>query len=147
LVVATVRLSRERLLGPLCRHGVTVVEAAGGYGKSLLAAQLERRLSVPTVTVALRERHADPVLFPGALRQGFQAARLSDLAASLEDRPEPLAVVGALLSALEEPDEAVLMVVDDAHFLRREGAEAMARLIAVWPGPHRCSCSVARARR
>lgn len=128
---------RTRLLDPLCAERVGVVEAGGGYGKSVLGEQLCSRLGVPSARLALRPRDAEPALFPLALLQSFRSARLSDLAAALEGRSEPGSAVGSLIEALAATAEEVLVLVDDAHHLPGLALAALEALMGALPSPHR----------
>jgi DNA-binding SARP family transcriptional activator/ATP/maltotriose-dependent transcriptional regulator MalT len=116
---------------------LAVVEAGGGYGKSVLANQLRSQLAAPTARLALRPRDADPSLLPLALLHSLRAARLSDLAAAVEARSEPGAAVASLVEALAAYIEPVLLLVDDAHYLKGEGVEALNELFTSLPAPHR----------
>lgn len=135
--MASPQLLRTRLLSTLSNGRLGVVEAGGGYGKSVLADQLRRQLGFPTAFVALRPRDADPALLSTTLLQSLRAARLSDLAAAVEGRPGPEAAVDALAEALAATAEPVQVVVDDAHHLQGEAVAALDRLASVLPTPHR----------
>jgi DNA-binding SARP family transcriptional activator len=128
---------RTRLLDPLCAARMGIVEAGAGYGKSVLGEQLCGRLGVPSVRLALRPRDAEPALFPLTLLQSFRSARLSDLAAVIEDRSEPGTAVGSLIEALATTAEEVLVLVDDAHYLQGLALAALEMLMGALPAPHR----------
>ncbi|HTW06918.1 MAG TPA: BTAD domain-containing putative transcriptional regulator [Acidimicrobiales bacterium] len=136
-VVAGAQLLRTRLLGPLEANRLGVVVAGGGYGKSVLADQLRLRLGAPTVRLSLGPRDRDASLLPMAITQSLRAGRLSDLAAAVDGRPAPVAATTALVEALGTVREAVLVLVDDAHYLRGEGVAALSELYATLPTPHR----------
>ena len=135
--MAPTQLLRTRLLDPLCSGRLGIVEAGGGYGKSVLGEQLSSRLGAPTARLSLRPRDADPAQFPVSLLQSLRAARLSDLAASLDGRAEVSAAVGSFLQALAVTQEPVLVLVDDAHYLQGAASAALDRLFDELPAPHR----------
>ena len=113
------------------------MEAGAGYGKSVLARQYQRELGVATAFVPAGPPDDDPAILLGSLRRAFLASRLSDLA-SATDVADPAAGVERLLDTLAELPVPLLVVVDDAHHLRRpEVTGLVLRLARGLPAPHR----------
>jgi DNA-binding SARP family transcriptional activator/ATP/maltotriose-dependent transcriptional regulator MalT len=129
---------RVRLTDALARAPVGLLEAGGGYGKSVLASQYRQLLGIASVYVPVAGADRDPAVFAASFRRAMRDARLSDLAAALEEL-QPQAWVEQLLDALIEAPDGVLMVVDDAHHLQgsQSSAEALIRLAQGMPARHR----------
>jgi ATP/maltotriose-dependent transcriptional regulator MalT len=135
--VTNPQLTRARLLERLRASRIGVVEAGGGYGKSVLGDQLRSMLGIPTARIGLRERHADPGLIPPTIVDALRAARLSDLVAAVEGKSSIGNVVDSLLDGLSAMADPVLLLVDDAHLLEGDGQSALERLTAELPASHR----------
>ena len=128
---------RGRLLGTLRASAVGLVEAGAGYGKSVLARQYQQELAVATAFVPAGPLDDDPAILLGSLRRAFLASRLSDLA-SATDVGDPAAGMERLLDTLAELAVPLLVVLDDAHHLRRpEVTGLVLRLARGLPAPHR----------
>jgi ATP/maltotriose-dependent transcriptional regulator MalT/DNA-binding SARP family transcriptional activator len=120
---------RGRLLTELQAGPVGVIEAGAGYGKSVLARQFQRELGTATAFVPLGPPDDDPAILMGSLRRALVASRLSDLAAAT-DVTDPSAGVERLLDTLAELSVPLLLVLDDAHHLRRPEVTALVLRLA-----------------
>lgn len=130
-------LLRPRLLDRLGRRRVAVIEAGGGFGKSVLAEQYRQSLGIGAAVVRLSPRESEPGLLTGTLFRSLRSARLSDLAAAMEGRDEPGDAVDRLLDALAASSGQILLVFDDAHHLHAGAWGLLSRLAAEVPDPHR----------
>src|SRR5690242_4384902 len=74
---------RPRLIEVLLPAPLAIVEAAGGYGKSVLASDLRSALAIASAEAVLERETAEPEQVIGALRRGLRRAGLSDAAAAL----------------------------------------------------------------
>ena len=135
--VASRQVVRGRLLRDLMAGPVGVVEAAAGYGKSVLARQYQRELGVATAFVPLGPPDDDPAILMGSLRRALAISNLSDLAAATGSGDSG-AGVERFLDALAELNVPLLVILDDAHHLRGPDVTALVlRLARGLPGPHR----------
>jgi ATP/maltotriose-dependent transcriptional regulator MalT/DNA-binding SARP family transcriptional activator len=129
---------RRRLLDALAGARIGVVEAGGGFGKSMLAAQFGRSLGIGHAVATLEPGDDDPGRVVTRLARALRRARLSDLAAVLEQAPAPADALEALLAALALEGEPVLLVVDDAHHAgSSEAGRLLVRLARGVAEPHR----------
>jgi ATP/maltotriose-dependent transcriptional regulator MalT len=135
--VASRQVVRGRLLRDLMAGPVGVVEAAAGYGKSVLAQQYQRELGVATAFVPLGPPDDDPAILMGSLRRALATSNLSDLAAAT-GISDSGAGIERFLDALAELHVPLLVILDDAHHLRGPDVTALVlRLARGLPGPHR----------
>ncbi len=119
---------RPRLVRALLDAPVGLIEAGGGYGKSVLAAELRRELGTASAEAVL-ERDTDTAeQLLGALRRGLRRAGLSDSAAALTG-------TGAadVAAALELAPEPPLLVIEDAQHATGEAASLLAGLARELP--------------
>ena len=99
--------------------GVVVVEAAAGYGKTVLGAELADTWRSVSVEVVLHEGGTPAQLFAARLRAAAAQAGFSEAAATMADAGEDATgAVDALLAALA--GERCTVIVDDAHHAGRE---------------------------
>lgn len=115
---------RPRLIQLLTEAPVALIEAGGGYGKSVLAGELRRSLGIASAEAVL-ERDvvlADELI--GALRRGLRRAGLSDAAAALS-----VAGVG--------DERPLLLVVDEVQRASGEAVEQLVALATGLPEQHR----------
>src|SRR5688500_11882258 len=75
---------RPRLIQALAAAPVGLVEAPGGFGKSVLAAELAAALDLPELEADLVGTVSTPSLLVAALRRGAARSGLSDLATALQ---------------------------------------------------------------
>ena len=132
-------LRGKRLTRALAGATVAVVEAGGGYGKTTLALELADELGIARVLTDLTAGDADARALLARLRTALRRASLSDLAAVLADpTADPDELVDDLLRGLVAEVEPVLVIVDDAHYLRDPDAgRALGRLADAVRDPHR----------
>lgn len=129
---------RERLLAQLDDARIVLVEAAGGYGKTVLAEDLRERLGIASALVSLEPADADPAILVASLRRALRTGLLSDLAASLEEAADPDEAVERLVEALAERRDPVLVAFDDVHHASDRAASSLIwRLASSLPPPHR----------
>ena len=110
-------VARPRLARRLAGAPVGLVEAGGGFGKSMLAAEVRRGHGTASAEALLERAVDEPGELVGALRRGLRRAGLSDAAAALSE-PSPAGVA----DALEHGAGPVLLVVDEVQ--RASGAAA-----------------------
>ena len=104
-----------------------VVEAAGGYGKSVLAAELVEVWGALPIWVVLEEGEVSAQLLAGRLRGAVAAAGLSDAAGAMAAAgDDPPGAVDAMLAALR--GESVAIAIDDAHNAARDAAGLIERI-------------------
>jgi DNA-binding SARP family transcriptional activator len=134
--LSTRHVRRPRLTEALAICPVGIVEAGGGYGKSILAAELGTELGIARAHVMLRVGDGGPETLVARLRAALGRAGLSDAAARLTPTRAPLDALDDLLEHLEGWAEPVLLVVDDVA--RAERVEPLiAQLADGLPPPHR----------
>ncbi len=103
---------RPRLTQQCAEHSVVVVEAAGGYGKSVLGAELIDCFGAVGIGVSLDHRGVTAPLLAARLHRAVQRAGFTD-AASSASTPDPIGMVDALVDALA--GESCAFLIDDAH--------------------------------
>ena len=107
-------ISRPRLTALCEGERVVVVEAAGGYGKSVLAAELGDAWGAVPIWVLLEEGGVTARLLVARLRLALGRAGLTGAAGSMAAAgDDPAGAVDAMLGALE--GESCAIVIDDAH--------------------------------
>lgn len=118
---------RPRLTDACGDAHAVVVEAAAGYGKSVLAAELVRAWGAVPVTAVLEEGGVSAELLAGRLRAAVARAGFADAAEAMRGSAgDPTGAVDAMLAALA--GEACAIVVDDAHHAARDAAALLDRL-------------------
>jgi DNA-binding SARP family transcriptional activator len=118
---------RARLTAPCMEAGVVAVEAAAGYGKTVLGSELADAWRSVAVEVVLHEGGVSAQLFAARLRAAAQNAGFSEAAAAMAEAGEDAAgAVDALLRALAA--ERCAFIVDDAHHARRDAGLLIDRL-------------------
>ncbi|MFN8112084.1 MAG: BTAD domain-containing putative transcriptional regulator [Solirubrobacterales bacterium] len=118
---STQRVPRPRLAEGLLGARVGLIEAGGGYGKSVLASEVAEQLGTPSAVAVLERATEDPDELVGAIRRGLRSAGLSDSAAALAGA-DPAAVV----AALEVGEDPVLLVVEEAQRIGGAAVELLA---------------------
>jgi ATP/maltotriose-dependent transcriptional regulator MalT len=76
-------VARRRLVTEMLGSSVAVVEAAAGYGKSVLASEYRDALGTACAWVPLGPHDDDASVLVSSLTRSFRAANLSDLASVL----------------------------------------------------------------
>lgn len=123
---------RPRLAGALARAPIGLIEAGGGYGKSVLVGELRRELGIASADAVLERDTDEAEQLVGALRRGFRRAGLSDLAAALTGaHPADVA------AAFELESDPVLLVVEEAQHASGAAAELLAGLARALPEENR----------
>ncbi len=131
-VLPTLHLPRSRLVGALIAAPVGLIEAGGGYGKSVLASELRRELGTASAEAELERDTDDAEQLIGALRRGLRRAGLSDSAAALTG-----STAADVAGALDRAPEPVLLVVEEAQHATGEAAGLLADLARELSGGHR----------
>lgn len=119
---------RARLSDGCDGHQVVVVEAAGGYGKSVFAAELVEHRQCVGIDVGLEHPGVSAPLLAARLHDAVARAGFTSAAVAAEGKPDPVAVVEALLDGLAK--EACALVVDDAHNLAGDAGQLLEHLAA-----------------
>jgi DNA-binding SARP family transcriptional activator/tetratricopeptide (TPR) repeat protein len=120
-------LPRRRLTKRCAGYKVVVVEAGGGYGKSVLGAELVADWCAVGVEVRLDRPATDANLLVARLRAAVQQAGFSDAAAAaVAAGPDATGAVDALLSTLAK--ERCAIVLDDAQHAAPDAAALLERI-------------------
>jgi ATP/maltotriose-dependent transcriptional regulator MalT/DNA-binding SARP family transcriptional activator len=118
---------RPRLTSPCMEAGVVVVEAAAGYGKTVLGAELADAWRCVAVEVVLHEGGVSAQLFAARLSAAAAAAGFSEAVATMAEAGDDASgAVDALLGALAS--ERCAIVVDDAHHAQRDAGQLIERM-------------------
>ncbi len=117
---------RPRLTGRSAGYRVVVVEAAAGYGKTVLAAELVDYWR--SVGIDVQSEHAGVTgpLFAARCHQAVRRAGFTEAAATAEGKQDPLDMLDTLLASLG--DEDCTFVVDDAHNVEPDGGQLIDHL-------------------
>ncbi len=131
-------LPRPRLLARHQLAPVLVVLGASGAGKSVLAAELARRLERPLAiaSVGPQDGHLEALI--ARMHEALVAAGLDEAATTLVARDtHPCDMLAALSEHLRGSPDRVLLVVDHAHHLDDEAVDALTGFAAsIPPGQH-----------
>ncbi len=138
--MATVRaghtwIDREHLLPRTDHARVILLDAPGGWGKTTLAEQAIARFASAAARVRLEDDTAADALV-AALRRGLRRAGVSDLA-DLAASDVPDGVADAMLSALAQRAEPVVVFVDEGQFLDDDASRWLRAFADDLPSPHR----------
>ena len=117
---------RARLSQSCDGHSVVVVEAAGGYGKSVFAAELVEHRQCVGIDVGLEHPGVSAPLLAVRLHEAVARAGFTSAAAAADGKQDPVAVIDFLLDALD--GEPCAFVIDDAHNLARDGGQLVEHL-------------------
>jgi ATP/maltotriose-dependent transcriptional regulator MalT len=131
-------IPRPRLTEPFAREEVpiVVVEAAAGYGKSVLAAELVDAWGAVPVEVLLEEGGVSAELLAARLRAAVSRAGFLDAAAAMAAAgADPAGAVDAMVSGLK--GEACAIVIDDAHQATRNAGVLIDRIASLVESPQR----------
>jgi DNA-binding SARP family transcriptional activator/ATP/maltotriose-dependent transcriptional regulator MalT len=129
-------VARPRLTDGVADHRVVVVEAAGGYGKTVLAAELVAGLQAIEVEVPLEEGPIPAQLLVSRLIAGVRRAGLHDAAEAMAAAGED--VVGSLDAGADALSrDRCVVVIDDAHHANRQAAGLIVRLASRLAGQAR----------
>ena len=115
---------------------VVVVEAAAGYGKSVLAAEVVEVWGVVPIEVLLEPGEVSADLLIARLHAAVARAGFADAAGSMTGAgPDPVSAVDAMLTALG--GESCAIVVDDAHNATRSAGALIDRIATRIAPPQR----------
>lgn len=115
---------------------VIVVEAAAGYGKSVLAAELVAAWGAVPIEVLMEQAGVSAKLLAARLRSAVARAGFTDAAELMGGAgADPTGAVDAMLAALR--GESCAIVLDDAHNATRDAAAAIDRIAAEIAPPQR----------
>jgi hypothetical protein len=129
-------ISRPRLTARCVDERVVVVEAAGGYGKSVLAAELVDAWGAVPVWVLLEEGGVTARLLVARLRVALGRAGLTDAAGSMAAAGDDLpGALDAMLAGIE--GESCAIVIDDAHHADPAAAGLVDRIASQLAAPGR----------
>ena len=118
---------RERITSRCASSRIVVVEAAGGYGKSVLAAELVQTWGALPIWVLLEDGGVSERLLAARLRAAAARAGLRDAAAAMAAvGDDPSGAIDALLAGSE--GESCAIVIDDAHHAESGAARLVARI-------------------
>jgi len=104
---------RPRLIGPCLQRDVVVVEAAGGYGKSVFAVELVDAWRAIGIEVDLGFGPTTAQLFISRLRSAVLSAGYSEALPRADAVDDVVGALDAVICALK--GERCAFVVDDAH--------------------------------
>ncbi|HTW99149.1 MAG TPA: Clp protease N-terminal domain-containing protein, partial [Acidimicrobiales bacterium] len=129
-------IARPRLVAACADERIVVVEAAGGYGKSVLAAELVDDWGAVPIWVLLDEGGVTARLLVARLRVALARAGLTGAAGSMAAAADDLSgAVDALLAGIE--GECCAIVVDDAHHADHSAALLIDRIATQLAAPQR----------
>ena len=129
-------IARPRLAERCGEERLVVLEAAGGYGKSVLAAELVDAWGAVPIWVSLEAGSVPAALFAARLRAAVASAGLTDASGAMASAGEdPPAVIDAMLAALRL--EAYAIVLDDVHRAQADAAALIDRLADGMTAPGR----------
>ena len=122
------QIPRPRLVAALATAPVGLVEAPGGFGKSVLAAELIAHLGLPALDAGLTGVVATPALLAAALQRGAERAGLSDLATDLRAVRAEGDVAQELARALAASASTPVVVIDEVELVEHAAAQTLADL-------------------
>jgi DNA-binding SARP family transcriptional activator/ATP/maltotriose-dependent transcriptional regulator MalT len=129
-------IRRSRLSEKCLEESVVVVEAGGGYGKSVLGAELVDAWQAVGVDVVLLTEAMTAPMFAARLRAAVAKSGFSEAAAAITGAgDDPQGAVDAALAALS--GEQCAFVIDDAHHADRDTAHLIEHLAAGIAGQQR----------
>lgn len=118
---------RHRLVERCAGYKVVAIEAGGGFGKSVLGAELVADWCTVGVEVQLDSPGTDANLLVGRLRAAVLQAGFSDAAAAaVSAGADAAGAVDALIGALAK--ERCALLIDDAHHAGPDAAGLLERL-------------------
>lgn len=127
---------RERITSRCLADRIVVVEAAGGYGKSVFAAELVETWGALPIWVLLEDGGVSARLLAARLRAAVGRAGLHDAAAAMGALgDDPAGAVDAMVAGLE--GESCALVIDDAHHADGDATRLVARIADQLSDPQR----------
>jgi DNA-binding SARP family transcriptional activator len=128
-------VARPRLVDACAGYQVVVVEAAGGYGKSVLGAELVDSWCAVGIEVQLEHGGVTAALLAARLNAAVLRAGFTDAASATEASHDAVSTVDTLLGALAA--ERCAFVIDDAHNAAPDAGELIAYLAVHLQGAQR----------
>lgn len=129
-------LARPRLTSALAGGDVAVIEAAGGFGKSILATQFAEEIGGANVRIAARQGVTTGAQVIAELRRSLRRVGLTNLSAVLDGMRSPDDALADLLRRLDDADAPVVLVIDDAHLLSAAARSLTDLLAGALTSPH-----------
>jgi ATP/maltotriose-dependent transcriptional regulator MalT len=115
---------------------VVVVEAAAGYGKSVLAAELVEVWGAVPIEVVLEPGEVSAALLAARLHAAVVRAGFADAAGLMaQTGADPVGAVDAMVDCLE--GESCAIVIDDAHNVARDAGTLIDRIANRVTSPQR----------
>jgi DNA-binding SARP family transcriptional activator/ATP/maltotriose-dependent transcriptional regulator MalT len=130
-------LRRPRLTDVLAGEPLAVVEAPGGYGKSMLAAEYRESLGTAAVRVALEPGDGDPPALHSRLRRALEGAGFAEAAGRLEPGGGPDDPLAAVIDVVVGWREPLLLVIDNLIQSTGRSAALLGELAHRLPARHR----------
>lgn len=121
-------IARPRLSALCADHDVVVVEAAAGYGKTVLGTELVDSWRAVGIEVDLAHGETNSRLLVARLRSAVLAAGFPGAAAAADGSGDPVEAIDGMLRALG--GEHCAFVVDDAHQATPDAAALLQHLAA-----------------
>ena len=118
---------RPRLTNGSAGFRVVVVEAAAGYGKSVLAAELVDNWRSVGIDVQLENPGVSAPRLAGRLLQAVRRAGFTEAASAAEGKQDPVDLLGTLVGSLVM--ENCAFVIDDAHNAEPGAGELIYHLV------------------
>ena len=118
---------RPRLTNGSTGFRVVVVEAAAGYGKSVLAAELVDNWRSVGIDVQLENPGVSAPRLAGRLLQAVRRAGFTEAASAAEGKQDPVDLLGTLVGSLVM--ENCAFVIDDAHNTEPDAGELIYHLV------------------
>jgi DNA-binding SARP family transcriptional activator/ATP/maltotriose-dependent transcriptional regulator MalT len=116
-------------------YQVVVVEAAGGYGKSVLGAELVDHWHAVGIEVQLDNAGVTAPLLAARLHQAVRLAGFTDAATAADTKLGPAGAVDTMVAALAM--ERCAFVIDDAHNARPDAGQLIDHLATRLEGDQR----------
>ena len=127
---------RPRLTDRCAGASVVVVEAAAGYGKTVLGAELVESWGAVPIEVLLEPDQLSGELLAARLRAAVARAGFTDAAEAMNAAgADPAGAVDAMLDMLRE--ESCAIIIDDAHHAARSAGQLIDRIAARVVSPQR----------
>lgn len=126
---------RPRLVERCAQHSVVVVEAAAGYGKSVLGVELVDAWRTIGIEVDLGHGETTAALLASRLHAAVLRAGFSEAAAATEAGDDVVAALDTMVDALA--GERCAFVVDDAHNALEDAGSLLHRLATRLQGEQR----------
>ena len=126
---------RPRLTGRSEGYQVVVIEAAAGYGKSVLAAELVDTWRSVGIEAQLEHGGVSAPLLAARLLQGARRAGFSEAASAAEGKQDPVDLLDTLVEGLSQ--ESCAFVIDDAHNAEPDAGQLIYHLVNLLGGEQR----------